>query len=90
MTLIRHSKGGFSHDQIMELTFSQFYNYLDALNYCINNESKEGQKENAKLDHNEELRDLSNQDIDEIKRKVAIHKARQLSLKQSNGRQENK
>lgn len=87
MTLIRYSNGGFSHEDVMNLTFSQFYVYHDALTYCLNAESKEGQAKNDKKDRVDEAKSLSGEEVDDIKRKVAQFKER-LSLKKSNGRQE--
>lgn len=84
MTLIRYSNGGFTHSEVMKLTFSQFFAYQDALDWCLNNESKEGQKKNERRDRKEAAKNVTPEEIAEIKRKLAEHKAR-LSNKLKNG-----
>lgn len=74
MTLIRYSNGGFTHSEIMNLTFTQFYEYLDAMEWCLNNETKEGKKRNRKKEIQEGIEQLTQNDVDDIKQKVAEYK----------------
>jgi hypothetical protein len=78
MQLIRYSNGGFTHESIMRLTFTQFYEYHDALTWCLNSETEKGKKENEKADRREELGNITREEVEQIKEKARRHKEAQL------------
>jgi len=47
---MRTSKGGLNHDQIMKLTWRQFWVYMDTFVYLLREESDKGREENKRDD----------------------------------------
>ena len=74
MFLMKYSNGAFTHESIMNLTFSQFFAYNKALSYVMRSESKEGQQQNEIADKKEELRNTDKKDIDKIRDSVEKNK----------------
>lgn len=74
MFLMRQSNGAFTHESILNLTFSQFFAYCKALTYVMRSETKEGQNQNFIEDKTEELRNTRKEDIDKIKADIAEKK----------------
>jgi hypothetical protein len=48
--LMRASKGAFTHDAILRLTWRQFQVYLDSFTWLLREESEEGRRENRRAD----------------------------------------
>lgn len=74
MFLMRYSNGAFSHKDIMDLTFSQFFLYLDQLMYWIKNESKDGREQNQRDEKLEEMRIIGKEGYADIKAKAEAYK----------------
>lgn len=78
---MRASKGSFSHDEIMRLTWRQFEHYLDSFRFLLREESKEGQQEN-KMDDLEAMKEVDGvaekkkSQVEEIREKLKVHKER--------------
>jgi hypothetical protein len=79
--LMRASKGCFTHDSIMRLTWRQFETYLEAFTFTLRQESDKGRGEN-------ELDDavmLSSDDDFKTERERAIEKAKEYKKYGSRG-----
>jgi hypothetical protein len=76
---MRASKGGLSHSEIMQLTWRQFWVYVDAFIFLLREESEEGRKENKTDDLRAmvdvpELKKRKRKLLEDTKRDVAKHK----------------
>lgn len=74
--LMRSSKGGLTHTEIMNLTWRQFGTYLDAFLWLAREASKEGQTQN-KVD-----------DLEAMKKEPKVKAAKQAILDDTNKRME--
>lgn len=84
--LMRASKGGLSHSEIMSLSWRQFQVYLDSFTWLLREESKEGQQKNQVDDMKAMLaeprvKDWKRKLIDENKARKAKRKPRDPSIK---------
>ncbi len=86
MNLMRHSNGSFTHESILDLTFTQLYDYNNALERSIMMESPEGQKEIKVRDKLEEIIRLGKKGVDAIKEKHRLWKERRKSNDKNNGK----
>lgn len=48
--LMRASKGGLTHSDIMKLTWRQFHVYLDSFTWLVREENEDGRKQNRRDD----------------------------------------
>ncbi len=76
---MRASKGALSHTEIMNLTWRQFWVYIDAFVWLLREESEEGRKDNATDDllamtKVPGLKERKSKLVEETKRDVAKHK----------------
>jgi hypothetical protein len=72
---MRASKGGLTHEQIMRLSWRQFWVYIDAFTWILREDSEDGRKENR----NDDLRAMTKMPgLKERKRKLVAETKRDV------------
>ncbi len=76
--LMRATKGGLTHEQIMRLSWRQFQVYLDSAIWALREESEGGRKENKTDDlytmaQDPKMKDRKKTLLDETTKRVAKH-----------------
>jgi len=76
---MRASKGAFSHQDVMKLTWRQFWVYIDAFTWLLREESEEGRTKNktddlAAMTKVPSLKERKRKLVEETKRDAKKHK----------------